>query len=235
MLDEAVSRIVVTGFLGAGKSRIAQRLGGDMPIDDGDGISVPVGGPGTRIVAVVDGANVEACLSDPLMGAIIRAQIAAADVIVLSRGDVVDIRPVQRLIEPLTSQPILDAHRDAIAAEVIAGLPAGTSAAAASFADQFVEWGYRGPAILTQAAAEQLLADRPEGAWRIAGVVRVPDGGMDLQVFGRGRQVTKVDAPEETVLRAIGPRQTFREKGMDLAFSEAVMTSAYDQGVIACR
>ncbi|MEM1162667.1 MAG: hypothetical protein AAGJ28_17185 [Pseudomonadota bacterium] len=226
--------IIVTGYPGSGKTRIAERLTGPVRVVEEPGFSTPAADG--CIVTVVDGVNAAASLQDAFAGPLIRAQIEAADCVVISRSDVVDVRPVADLVAPLTGQPVLDAHRDAITAETVSTLPRpGPRSEPLDLTDAFAIWDYRGPAVLTLAAAEALLEHRPAGIWRIAGTIRLPEGGLDAQVFGRGRQTQKIDAPSETVIRALGPKGAFTPRDMDRAFAEAVMNASYDQGMIACR
>lgn len=259
--------ICVTGFLGAGKSHAAEMLApgrvaaigapDDLPaalavsdeagpaVLELDGLgtaSVLVGHlpPGTvpRVIAVADGVNLCACLRDPTRAPLIEAQLGAADVIVLSRGDIRDVGDAREALASRFEAPVIDIAADGLSVEEVMRAScrdAWRDAPPVDMKGDFRVWSYAGAAILTPEAAEAFLKGRPAGSYRISGQARLPSGGLDLQVYGRGRQTAGCPAPEETRIVAIGQRPDFSKRAMDLAWSEAVMQSSYQTGAIACR
>ena len=235
-LGVSSSQIIVSGFLGAGKTRLIEALSGQgLTLVEADGLA----GPGTvgPVVTVADGVNLPACLADADLSPLIRHQIEAANLVVISRGDVADISQARTALSELTAAPILETAAIDDLHEAISNLarePVRTTCTPSIDRD-FATWTYQGPAVLTAEALEQFLAARPKGAYRIEGKARGAAGGIDVQVFGRGRQTARIDQPAETRLTARGLKSRLRPLDMDLAFSEAVVASSYRRGVIACR
>ena len=231
-------RIVVSGFLGAGKSHLVTRLqslgascvekDGVDPMTSRD-LAVPV-------VTVVDGANFSACLQDPDIAPLIQAQVAAASVVLISRADVADVSSARAALSEFVNVPVI-VGEDADLGSVLADLSPKPLSMAKGDAPTVAcsTWTYEGSAVLTQDALDAFLAARPKGAYRIEGRVRGASKGIEVQVFGRGRQTSGTEQPADTSLKARGLASRFRPSDMDLAFSEAVIASSYRRGVIACR
>ncbi len=245
--------VIVSGFLGAGKSRIVATLarasetlaGPDRArIIEADALCDPVTGahglsPGAEVVVVTaaDAVNLEACLDDATCAPLITTQLRAADCVALTRTDAVDSSGARAALATLVDAPVIDAAEAPITLEaVLAGRrPRAAAGDPVDMRNAFCSWNYRGPAILEPTPAAELLRDRPAGVYRLSGLARTGSAGIDLQVFGRGRQTQTVAQPDETWITAIGPRAVFRPRAMDWAFSQAVAASAYLTGMISCR
>ena len=234
-------RVVLWGYLGAGKSHLAARLRASGLTDVVEMGALDVPGTSTPaeavILTVLDGVNLVACLDDPAVRPLIRAQIDAADALFISRADVADVSPAARMLVDSESARLLSAETDAALAEAVSTLkpPEAARQSTMPSSSKYAQWTYRGPAVLTGDALEQFFANRPKGAYRIRGEVRGASKGVDVQVFGRGRQLAPIAQPEETVLSATGLASRFSVAEMDLAFSSAVVAASYGRGVIACR
>jgi len=194
-------------------------------------------GPDMRVVTAVDAMNASAGLTDPTSGPLIAAQIRSADVVILTRGDVVDPADIRARVTDLTSAPILEGFD----ADTIEAALAGTSRRRATarssrdLTDKFRIWSYRGEAVLTAEAARGFVKERRFGIYRLVGRVRTPESGLALEVIGRGRQADAIEMPPQTALVAIGLKGFLRSSDLDLAFSEAVVASSYRRGIIAWR
>lgn len=229
--------IVVTGFLGAGKSALADRVRAclDEPVEEVDGRAVPPGG--CPAVAVADAANLAACLDDTVIGPLVEAQIGAAGLVVLTRTDIVDAAPAMAALARITDAPVVEVPPgplpEGLAAR-LGDLPPGPPARSAAPV-AFAEWRYAGPAGLGEKALEALLAGRPGGLYRLSGRVRSGRAGIEVEVAGRLRQTRAVPAPAETALVAIGPKARFRPDEMALRFSEAVAAGGWLAGLFGHR
>ncbi len=231
--------IKVTGFLGAGKSALAERLRAALPgceIVEAGGGDAPVAAPGP-VVAVADAANLSGCLGDALIGPLVGAQLRAAGLVVLSRTDLVPATAALDALAGVTGAPVVEAPPGDLPAGLaarIAALPVepdGEPTAPVAFA----EWRYAGPATIREDALEALLQKRPPGLYRLSGQVRTGKGGIEVEAVGRLRQTRPIPEPAETVLVAIGPRARFRPDRMALAFSDAVASASWLSGLFGHR
>lgn len=230
--------ILVTGFLGAGKSRVCAGLRAcGIAAIEADGLTTGAAEVARHalrgVVAVADGANLERQIADPVIAPLVRAQLAGADLVAVSRTDAVGDGPMD-LARGLTDAPVVAAPFGQIDAASLPRQQAG-SIASMDLREGWVTWSYRGGATLSVAHAEALLEERPNGVYRIAGVVRTGTGGLEVEVIGRARQTTPAAAPEETVLRALGPSGVFRQAAMDALFSEKVADSMTASGLYSYR
>ena len=233
--------IVVSGYLGAGKSHLAMRLRGAglKDVIEADALEDPSAvAPGSALIlTVLDGANLPACLDDPEIAPLLRGQIARADALFISRSDVADVSAAAGKLDNGEASRLLAAASDEDLVALLRALepsPKDGSGDVMGNRD-YVHWSYRGAAVLTGEALDRFLADRSKGAYRISGQVRGSSQGTEVQVFGRGRQTAPVAQPDETILTATGLASRFRPADMDLAFSGAVVAASYGRGIIACR
>ena len=253
--------IVVSGFLGAGKSRLIETIAASSVISenravldrDAEAIVIEACGlrhPSTeaarlehprdvRIVTVVDAVNLRPCLDDDAKAALIKAQILAADCVVLARTDVVDPTEARARVAAITNAPIIDAKTTpaTLAAILDAGRTpiTGRTSTISDLSERYTRWSYCGPGVLTPEAVDTFLAARPRAAYRVFGQVMCPSKGVAIDVVGRVRQTTSIDSPDETTITAIGAKSAFNFRAMDLAFAEAIVNASYAMGRIACR
>lgn len=238
--------IFVTGFLGAGKTTLAQHLRSqpgvaDLRVIEVDGLKTReaianefAGHPVRAVIAVADTVNFTKMVEDRLAGPLITAQISAADAVVVTRSDATDPQPTLDALSGLTDRPVLVApHGDINLADV--PTHAGISGPNIDLTAKFEAWNYLGPASLNSEQAEALLERRPKGIYRIWGQVKTDTGGLDLQLIGRARQITKIDSPPETRLHALGPKADFRRFEMDGVFSTYAAASAHLSGLFGHR
>lgn len=237
--------ILVTGFLGAGKSALVARLRAALPereVLEGDGSAV-VDADAARgpIVAVADAANLGDCLGDPLVGPLVSAQIRTAGLVVLTRTDLVPAAPARAALAGLGEMQVVEVGPGDLPpglARRIASLPPappGPPGPTATPPVPMAEWRYTGRAEVPETALEALLADRPEGLYRLSGTVRCGRHGVEVEVVGRLRQTRPVPTPAETSLAAVGIRARFRPNRMALRFSDAVAARGWLTGLFGHR
>lgn len=256
--------LLVAGFLGAGKTSIVRALTAEAPGADaaaspfgerpaspggtqGPGPSVieaspflvPGSGPDGQVtVTAVDAINAAENLADPALRDLVAGQIRAADLIVLTCGDVADPAPARKAVAGLTGAPVIEAHTEADIAGAILGRAvrrSGPDRRPADHGAAFTVWTYSGPAVLTKAAMTGFVSRRPKGAYRVRGKVRLTEDGGRVDIFGRARRTSVIDRPGATTLAVAGPASRLSARELELAFAEAVTDAAYGRGVIACR
>lgn len=219
-----VERLIVTGFLGAGKSALVGHLAGLTPWEpiEGGALTVPVGE--TRIIAAVDAANLALQLGDTLTGDLVQAQIRSAGTLVITRSDLVDPAPAAAALAQITDAPQIVAPRGKVDPGALV-TEARAVGAAPDLSDNFSTWAYRGGAALRLDAAEAMVAVRPAGIYRMSGEILLTDGGLSVEITGRQRETRRIAPPAETRLRAVGAVARFDIRSMDIAFAEAAAAS----------
>lgn len=253
--------IIVSGFLGAGKTRLIETIAASSrisesrePLDlDAEAIVIETCGlrhPNTeaerfehagdvRIVTVVDVVNLLACLDDGAMADLITLQIQAADCVVLARTDIVDPAEARAKIAAITDAPVIDNKTaPATLAAIFDARMAPLTRRKSTISDlssSYARWSYSGAGVLTPEAVDTLLAGRPRGAYRIFGQVMCPSHGIAIDVIGRVRQTLAIGSLNKTTITAIGAKSTFSPRAMDVAFTEALVDASYSTGRIACR
>lgn len=131
------------------------------------------------IVTVVDALAYDGLARDPQIGAQVRGQVDAADLLLVSKADA-GAWP-QALGREALNLDDLD-----VVAPLICGLrPAEVPAAGAAHAD-YVSWSDPAPRAMARTEVEALLAARPAGLTRIKGVVPGGDGGGGWELHGVG-------------------------------------------------
>lgn len=238
MMADMTEPVLISGFLGAGKSALAARLDcAGIATAELDGLRAATTDTArhARVITVVDCANHARHWDDPLIGPLLRRQVQAAGLIALSRTDLADPAPARAALARVTDRTSVTT---AEVTDAIAGTPPsklGPATAEDDLTAAFDTWSYRGPVRLAAARAESLAEHRPEGTVRLKGQVRTDKGGLEIEVAGQVRQVRAVPAPAETSLVAFGPRTEFSTQTLDLWFAEAVSDSSHGLGIFSYR
>lgn len=254
--------LLVAGFLGAGKTTIVRALtgedpaaeaaappfrdriagpcvGADLAVVEASPFLVPgAGTPGQVVVTTVDAVNATGNLADRELGELVAGQIRAADLVVLTCGDVAEPGPARRAIAALTDAPIVEAHVEADLTTAIldrATPGAGPDRAPVDHRAAFIVWTYSGSAVLTKDAMTAFLMRRPTGAYRVRGAIRLGDEGGRVDVFGQARRTSVIECPPITWMTIAGLASRLSVREIELAFAETVTDAAYGRGVIACR
>ena len=236
----------VVGFAGGA---VGVALIGDerVSVIEGSALSSPTlpvaddryAGLGLSVVTVVDAVNFPGLVDDAAISGLVESQVRAADLIWLTRGDIGDAAATRQAVAAMSDAPVLEAVEGHGPDDILAALPAPVhrdiGAPGVDLTWSFSVWQYSGASVLTAAALDAFLANRPRGTWRVKGQALAQEGGHNLDVFGRGRQIQPLDDCETTEIWACGPSDRFERREMDLAFAEAVMASSYNRGLIACR
>ena len=258
-----LATILVTGLPGAGKTTVAARLATalECPVafgragegaeidrlvlsDAATVLSASVGGVlPSGLVVIEDDALAPIQLAGGLRLAVVDgvgfadAQelaaplVRAADVVLVTRGDVIDLAPVMTTLARMTQAPVLDATRSE-PEDWVSGPPRGAPAAPAI---AFVRWGQTNTARMRAEDVDRMLETRPEGVFRLNGVLRTDKGGQKVDVVGRTRQVRACRQPEASILTASGPSGVFRPDDLALHVAEFWASGASFLGLFGHR
>lgn len=166
------------------------------------------------IVTVVDAETVEARLTDPQIGATVRRQIEAADLLILNKIDLImgsDLPRMTAMVQSLSPAPIVPAVDAAIPYAILLDLPEGLPRILTA------EGGQDHDALVATVVLTPEAPLRPErlaalaeaiaaSAWRAKGFIAVEgEGVVLLQVVGRRWSLTPAAAEAATGLVVIGP------------------------------
>lgn len=140
------------------------------------------------------------------------------DLLVVSKGDIVDDSVVLEHVLGLTRAPVVSVHHGKLPADA---LPSGNRREL-GLPDNSIEqfWTYSGAADFSEQAADRFIVQRPAGIGRLKGRVMSGEFGLDLDVSGRARSATPCQRPSETILFATGDPSVFREADIAWHFAE---------------
>jgi G3E family GTPase len=144
-------------------------------------------------VVVADAQRLDALRRDPYVGDTVRAQLAAADLLVLSKADLVEADALAGLRRTLPDVPVVDAEQGQLPIDVVLGLPAGRHPAplAGAAGERFVSRSAGLPAPQDVDAIAQRLTQAGSGVLRAKGLLTGADGRrVLLQVVGRQAQLS---------------------------------------------
>ena len=154
------------------------------------------------VVVVVDPFAVRRWVDDPLVGDTVDAQIAAADVVVISHADdapTETLAEVQRWLRGRVSGPVL------VGTDHVLGLLSSRGSAARASVSAHAEHRSHDfvPRSASRAEVERWLHDAPPSVVRVKGFVDGPDGMLVAQRFGHRVEVRRANpgsAPWLTVI-----------------------------------
>ncbi len=230
--------LLVTGFPGAGNSRLIAQLSGDIipafSMAEADGLETTPDATSRieaesdhsvgAVIVVADAVNLANVLATEHSGEFARSQIAAADLAVIARADIVDSAPVQEAIAEITSALVIDARE--LTRETMDQLTPHPRSPAMAAPDA-TRWSYQGAAQLRGRDIDGILEQRPPGLYRLHGEVRTEDGGFAIEIVGRARETRRIEDPGETYLTALSPGCVVDRRTIELWFTEAVAASTH--------
>ncbi|WP_299840790.1 CobW family GTP-binding protein [uncultured Paracoccus sp.] len=177
-------------------------------------------------VTVVNAEEIGALLDDPQIGAQIAQQIAAADLLVLTRTEHGPTEAAGERLAAITPAPQLAAPFGRIDPDLLFGLdPAAPNAPATPahhhHADHFAKWTGDSPAPLPADRIRALLENPPAGLYRLKGWITDETGTREVHRVGRHLQLSPAAARSGSQLVAIGPSGRFRPEDMAALWREA--------------
>ncbi len=188
------------------------------------------------IAVVVDGAAIETLAADRYVGRTVARQLAAADLLILNKTDLVVAGDRERLRHALTSAApratLVETERAAVNLDLLFGaepVSAFSCATPATYAvdheAMFARWSHAGPAFPDEAALRARLAALPDRIHRLKGFARLAreDVTVLVQVVAGRVEVTPAIPPADlrapTTLVAIWPRGAARADELDAIFA----------------
>jgi G3E family GTPase len=169
--------------------------------------------PGFRldgVVVVADADAVVALAADAYVGDTVRAQLRAADLVLVTKLDLVDDGgPVRAWIATVTDAPVVDAPHGRVPLAVLVGTATAVDPPLEPAPHPaYVTASVESDAVVDPATLASALTDRPAGLLRAKGIVRVadaPDRQSVVQVVGRRQDVRPGDPwPPDARSRMVG-------------------------------
>lgn len=183
------------------------------------------------LIVVIDGVTLAGKKAG--LSAVDIEELALADAIALTRGDLVDVTQSMEVLAALTDVPILDVRYGKLDAADLP--PENPRLIELSGRPSLTTWSYFGGARLDDTLAEKFLRKRPKGTLRIKGRAVATTTGLELDQSGRARSVTPCPVPEQSALFAAGAQDVFSEQEMNLHFAETAAAGAATAGWFGFR
>lgn len=164
------------------------------------------------IITVVDGENALTLLQDPDVAPLVKQQVRAGDLVLLSKCDSLspDLTSMMKDLGArsptvLNGAPVSDLLFDVVP------LPKGRPTVAHP---AYATWHHQSDVPLDRRALGDKLANRPEGLYRMKGYVLTNGGAYQLHIVGRHVEARRCEA-SETVLVGLGPAARITPKEIE--------------------
>ena len=165
------------------------------------------------IVTLVDALNAGTLVADPLVGAQVRHQIAAADVVLQTkRADRDPALDALLTAHGLPLPRLMD--QTALSVLMLGGTETRTPAPGAPH-PAYCAWQHSSKATVPAARLRAGLAEPPAGLYRLKGFVRTDEGSLEVHLVGRIFDLRPVSDQPETRLVALGPSDLIRPQDID--------------------
>jgi G3E family GTPase len=184
------------------------------------------------VLTLVDGETFIERLTDPATTQTVSAQIAAADLIVLNKMDLIagqDGEPRERLRELAGSRTVIEVSQADVPADVVLGVDArhsGFQCVAEGHASEFRSWSQSWDGPLDRRRLSAALAALPDDVVRAKGVFRFvsePNERFVYQRVGRRGRLEGAAMPEgpfQSRVVVIGPATAWDENAIAAAFAD---------------
>ena len=156
------------------------------------------------IVTLVDALNAPALLSDQMIAPQIEQQIRAGDLVLITKTDAPNPALMTRLKQIGATAPTV-MPADGPLAELVFGLMPRPRGGSRPTHPAYVSWQHDSDLELPRPTLDALLAQRPEGLYRLKGFVQTDEGPVEVQLVGRHVEVQRTHA-ERTTLVGLGLR-----------------------------
>ena len=159
------------------------------------------------IITVVDAVNFVKTATDAQIGPQVRDQVAAADLLVLSKA-AGDEKPLLDQLAKTTTAPVVPANSAGLV-DMVLDNPRATDPAPLAH-PAYAHWAHRGKDHWELGDLTETLKTPPPGAFRIKGHVMGQSGdGWEIHVVGQTYDISPQNDVKETAIVAIGPRGAF--------------------------
>lgn len=154
------------------------------------------------IITLVDAQNIGDLLDDTPIAPQVIQQIAAADMVLLTKTDMADAALVDRLTTfgARTPRVLGDTPLGPLLFDIVP-LPRGRSSATHP---AYASWKHDSDIVLDRRAMGDKLANRPHGLYRLKGFIQTNDGGYEVHVVGQYVKANRAQT-DRTTLVALGP------------------------------
>lgn len=179
------------------------------------------------VVVLADSGRIDDLVADPHIGAQVRQQLAAADLLVLNKEDLApDPGLAERMLAYAPGAAIAPARQSVLPLDVVLGdlAPRGAwraQAVDAAHEAQFARWTRLGGPPVSEEALRRALAGVPSNVLRLKGFVALDDGRLAQvqSAGGPGRIEGYLPGSAETTrLVAIGLRDAWDRERLDALF-----------------
>ncbi len=183
------------------------------------------------IVVLADAPKLLQQASDELIGAAVHKQLAAADLLLLNKTDLVstnELAEAERWLEQCYPDlRHIRCENAQVSIEILDAAPNPLSgserATTHSHEDQYARWSFVGSEPLVRAELEHALSNLPAGVLRLKGIVTLAgeQGSWTVQCVGARCTLTPRAAHADNRLVAIGLRSKLSEPELDALFGSS--------------
>lgn len=168
------------------------------------------------IITVVDAQTIETLAIDAMIGPQITGQIAAADLVVVSKTTELP-NQLTACISAVSNAPLISANATDLISPFVLGAHFANPFPPHSIAHpNYVSWSYDGDVCLSRGQLDRLIASRPPTIFRFKGIVKGPEqSAWIVQVVGTQVDITQTTAQENTTVVAIGIQDNISKKDID--------------------
>lgn len=162
------------------------------------------------VVTLVDAVNAGSVLADPRIGAQVANQIAAADLVIVTKSDLAEPAAALAEIGARSTAPVIVAQCAKVAPDIIldrqeSALPDTVREHRHDHSAAYRTWSYSGQVRLSLQTLERLLDDPPKGLYRLKGLVLLNGGGaVEAHLVGRISTLEHIPEPPATLVVAVG-------------------------------
>ncbi|WP_322866337.1 CobW family GTP-binding protein [Aquicoccus sp. G2-2] len=158
------------------------------------------------IALVVDGENFATSAADAQIGVQIKGQVAVGDLLLVSKCGAAVPGGLAMQLAALSPAPIVALDGlSAVGPLLLGGIEPGKGRGAGVGHGDYVTWNAEVPEVFDLAALRAKLEAAPDGIYRIKGVLRGVESGLEFHRVGRSVEIARVAQPELGRVVGIGP------------------------------
>ena len=155
------------------------------------------------VVTVVDGPQLAEQVADADIGDQVKAQVAAADLVLVNKVEALD-EDLEQLLSDLGARTPAVAS-DAPLAQILLDMVPLPRHKSPTPHPAYVAWRHQSDRVFDRMKLGEKLAARPKGMYRLKGFVLTNRGAYEVHAVGRNVEAKRVEATEN-LLVALGPK-----------------------------